>query len=188
MTTQYLTQNDLDNYGHELIDVTQRAALQAVVPHLQNLEFQNAQLQQRLAIEARRRLDDQVARGVPDYQQVDRDPRWHRWLLGIDSLSGRVRQTLLNEAISHGDPHRVKSFFDGFKREVGSTQQAAAAAAPRSRSAPLGTRTYSRQQIADLYEKRRKGEFKDDTWNKIEADIFKAQHENRIAAHPYITK
>ena len=32
--SNYLTQDDVDNYGPELIDVTQRAALQAVTPHL----------------------------------------------------------------------------------------------------------------------------------------------------------
>jgi hypothetical protein len=104
----YLTDEDVNNYGPELIDVTQRAALQAIQPQLQQLNQQNAQLQQRLAVEARRRLDSEIASAVPDYQTIDRDPRWHRWLLGIDSLSGRVRQTLLNEAIAAGDPHRVK--------------------------------------------------------------------------------
>jgi hypothetical protein len=121
---------------------------------------------------------------VPDYQQVDRDPAWHRWLLGIDHLSGRVRQTLLNEAIAAGDPHRVKSFFDGFKREHGSSQS------PRgtSRSTPFGSRTYTREQIGQLYEKRRKGGYTDDTWNRIEQDIFAAQKDGRVIAHPYITK
>ena len=84
----YLTNEDVQNYGPELISVTQRAALTAVAPHLQNLESQNAQLQQRLAVEARRRLDDQIARAVPAWQEIDKNPAWHRWLLGIDSLSG----------------------------------------------------------------------------------------------------
>ena len=114
----YLTQDDVDNYGPELINVTQRAALQAVAPHLQNLESQNAQLRQRMAIEARRNLDQQIASAVPNYQEVDRDPRWHRWLLGVDTLSGRIRQHLLNDAITAGDARRVKSFFDSFQQEA----------------------------------------------------------------------
>jgi hypothetical protein len=191
----YISQTDLDNYGHDLIDVTQRAALQAVEPHLQNLESQNAELQRRLAIEARRRLDDQVARAVPDLKQVDRDPRWHRWLLGIDSLSGRVRQTLLNDAISHSDAGRVKQFFDQFKREAGAqapaaTQTTTSRRGPFSRtgSPPLGSRTYTPQQIQQLYEKRRRGEFKDETWNRIEQDFFAAQKDGRVLMQPYLTK
>ena len=98
----YLTEQDVQNYGNELIDVTQRAALQAVAPQLQEIEQQNAELQRRLAKEARRRLDQAVEMAVPNYREIDRDPRWHRWLLGVDVLSGRVRQQLLNEAISVG--------------------------------------------------------------------------------------
>ena len=49
----YLTQEDVQNYGSDLVDFAQRAAAHAVAPHLQNLEQQNAELQRRLAKEAR---------------------------------------------------------------------------------------------------------------------------------------
>ena len=48
----YLTRDDVDNDGPELINVTQRAALQALSPHLTNLQQQNAELQQRLAVDS----------------------------------------------------------------------------------------------------------------------------------------
>jgi hypothetical protein len=66
MSTSYLTREDVDNYGSELVDFAQRAAVHAVAPHLQNLRQQNAALQQRLAQEARRNLDQRVAAAVPD--------------------------------------------------------------------------------------------------------------------------
>ena len=44
-SADYLTEQDVQNYGNELIDVTQRAALHAVAPQLQELEQQNAELQ-----------------------------------------------------------------------------------------------------------------------------------------------
>lgn len=53
----WLTQQDVQDYGTDLIDVVQRGALNAVAPHLQNLEQQNQELRQRLAVEARRNLD-----------------------------------------------------------------------------------------------------------------------------------
>ena len=156
------------------------------MPHLQNLESQNAALQQRLAIEARRRLDDQIARSVPDYRQVDADPRWHRWLLGIDVLSGRVRQQLLNDAISHGDAARVKSFFDGFKREVGSTQTPASTGTTSrpglfSRLASSG-KIYSRDEIAKIYRRHQQGAYANSEaeWQRQEADIIAAGREGRI--------
>ena len=100
----YLTQEDVTNYGDELTNFAQRAALHAIAPELQDIRNQNAELQARLAKEARRALDQTVEIAVPNYREIDRDPRWHRWLLGIDVLSGRVRQQLLNEAIIAASP------------------------------------------------------------------------------------
>jgi len=35
----YLTQEDVQNFGHELVDFSQRAAVHAVAPHLQELHW-----------------------------------------------------------------------------------------------------------------------------------------------------
>ena len=191
----YLTHEDVQNFGPEVIDVVQRGALNALAPTLQAIQQQNAELQRRLAVESRRRLDDQVSRAVPDYQTIDRDPRWHRWLLGVDSLSGRVRQQWLNDAISAGDAARVKFIFDSFRREVGGTQPTTATQATSTRptpfaarSTPYGARTYTPEQIRQIYENRRKGRYSDSKWAELEQDIFKAQAENWIVITPYITK
>jgi hypothetical protein len=184
----YLTQQDVDNYGPELISVTQRAALQAVEPKLREVEQQNNELRKRLAVEARRRLDQAVELAVPNFQEIDRNPRWHRWLLGVDVLSGRVRQTLLNEAISSASAPRVISFFNGFLQEevaTGHSEPApsstprptpmarepaiplASLAAPgRARPAtggdaslPSDKPTYTRAQVAQLYRMHQKGAY-----------------------------
>jgi hypothetical protein len=196
MTTQYLTSDDVNSFGPELISVTQRAALEAVSPHLQNLQQQNAQLQQRLAVEARRNLDQRVERAVPNFREIDRQPAWHRYLSGVDELSGRVRQTLLNDAIASGSEARIAAFFRSFQSQQAGNTQAPASTGTTSRPTPfstsrsssLGTRVYSREDIGRLYEKRRKGGYTDDTWNRIEADIFQAQRDGRVVDHPYITK
>jgi hypothetical protein len=54
----------------------------------------------------------------------------------------------------------------------------------------FGKRTYSREQIGQLYGAHRKGDFagREDEWNRIEADIFAAQREGRIHMDPYLTK
>ena len=205
----YLTDQDVENYGSELIDVTQRAALQAVQPQLAAVEAQNAELQRRLAVEARRRLDQAVEVSVPNYKEIDRNPRWHRWLLGIDVLSGRVRQQLLNEAISSSSAPRVISFFKGFLQEeaaTGHTESAPSAqqpAAPRAAAIPLASLAapgrarpatggdtafppdkpiYSRAQIAQLYRLHQKGAYvgREAEWQRQDADIIAAGREGRI--------
>jgi hypothetical protein len=184
----YLTQNDVDNYGSDLLDVSQRAALQAVAPHLQDLQQQNVHLQRQLAKEARHRLDQAVERAVPDFREIDRNPRWHRWLLGIDALTGKVRQLLLNDAVASGSVSRVKAFFNGFKAEEADQARAPSGSSRQARS--FGKPTSTREQIGQLYEQHRKGAYtgREDEWNKIEADIFAAQREGRVQGPPYLTK
>jgi hypothetical protein len=53
---------------------------------------------------------------------------------------------------------------------------------------PDNRRIYSRDQIRELYERHRKGAFGNDEWERIEQDIFQAQHEGRIQGAPYLTK
>jgi len=205
----YLTPQDADNYGPELLDLTQRAALQVIEPKLKELEAQNNELRRRQQQEQRRILDQQVELAVPDFREVDRNPRWHRWLLGVDVLSGRVRQTLLNEAISAGAAPRVVSFFNGFKQEEAATghiepsslsQQAyaprdpalslASLASPgRARPATGGESSlppekpfYTRAQIAQLYRAHQKGAYvgREAEWARQDADIIAAGREGRI--------
>jgi hypothetical protein len=180
----YLTQQDLDNYGGELIDVSQRAALQVVAPYIQQLQHESSDLRARQAREQRRALDERVAVAIPDFREVDRNPRWHQWLLGIDLLSGRVRQQLLNEAIASSDVHRIKSLFDAFRRSGSSTQSGGQAGSSQSAGRVRSTAgaIYSRDQIARLYEQHRRGAYngREQEWARLEHDIIRAGKEGRV--------
>jgi hypothetical protein len=177
----FLTQDDVNNYGTELVDFAQRAAAHCLAPHLMSLEQQNAELQARLAKESRHRLDSQVEQAVPNYREIDRDPNWHRWLLGYDVLSGEVRQRLLNAAIQRGDSSSVVAFFKAYQRESGSTHAASPASGGRGRSSgnkPI----YTRAQVAQLYAAHQKGLFagRESEWARQEHDIIAAGREGRI--------
>jgi hypothetical protein len=188
----YLTRQDEDNYGRDLLDVTQRAAMHAVAPHLQNLQQQNATLRQKLAKEERHRMDQQVEAAVPDFREIDKDPAWHRWLLGIDVLTGRQRQVLLNDAIARGSASRAIEFFRRFQQEQGASAYTGSytqTAPTFSRRSSSSVPTYTRDTIKQLYELHRKGAYagREAEWNRIEADIFRAQREGRVAG-VYLTK
>ena len=77
---------------------------------------------------------------MPNDREIDKDPRWHQWLWTPDPPSGRVRQTLLDEAIASATPHRVISFFQQFLQS-GHTAQATFHGQSSS------GRTYTRAQI-----------------------------------------
>ena len=94
------------------------AAAHAVAPHLQELERQNAELRNHLAREVRRNLDQRLAEAVPNFREIDRDPRWLQWLTGCNALSGQIRQQLLDDAVAKGNAGRVIAFFRGFLQEA----------------------------------------------------------------------
>jgi len=184
-----ITQRDVDDYGIELIDMTQRAAAQAVAPHLQELQGQTAALAREVAVERRKRLDLQVEQAVPNFREIDQDPGWHRWLSQIDPLNGVRRQDLLNSAVARGDIYRVIAFFRSWQNEYHASQASAPTTSRgRSSSSNGRQRTYDNESIKELYAQRRKGLIPDDQWVRIEADIFAAQREGRVNARPFWTK
>src|SRR5262249_40846569 len=189
MTTHnFLTRADVDNYGSDLVDFAQRAAAHAMAPHLQNLNAENAELRQRLAVEARHRLDQQVEAAIPNYRDIDRDPRWHQWLMTLDPLTGQIRQTILNDAIASGSAGRVIAFFRGFQQEASQTASSPSPHRSRNTAAPSKP-IYTRAHIGALYEQHRKGAYagREAEWARQEADIFAAQREGRVQG-VYLTK
>ena len=79
MAPQLLTAQDEENYGSELIDMTKRAAVEALAPELTQLHAENQQLrhlQQRAQrTEIERALDAQV----PNWREIYQDPRFSQF-------------------------------------------------------------------------------------------------------------
>src|SRR4029077_13859663 len=69
----YITDQDVQNYGSELINLTQRAAEQVVAPQLQRIEEENARLREQLAEEARKRLHEAVVMAVPNWREINQN-------------------------------------------------------------------------------------------------------------------
>jgi hypothetical protein len=171
----WLTQKDLEDYGSDVLDLAQRAALHATAPELQRIDAQNAELRQQLADSRQRMLYQALDSALPNWREIDNDPRWRQWLLFSDPFNGRPRQALLNEAIARGDAMRTLSFFRGYLAEAGQSPQP-----QHAPSAPTGKRTYARADItrySDLY---RRGRISESDYQKLSADIHAASKEGRI--------
>ena len=146
----YLTQQDVADYGSDLIDLTQRAAAHALSPQIEQLAQENHRLQHWLGVEARHRMDREVEAAVPNFREIDQDPRWHAWLSSRDSLSGQVRQTLLNDAIASGSVHRVVSFFKQFQNQAAAQTLFTGPPRPASRLTPDRRSRHSTKHIAEV--------------------------------------
>jgi hypothetical protein len=180
----YMDENDvLFLGGREGVGAVGRVANTILAPHLQQIQQTQQELQKQIAREQRHRLDQSVGQLVPDYKQIDDLPEWKKWLCQIDVLSGRVRQILLDEAIRAGNAQRVKSIFDAFRHDMGAAPARGASLARAGRSRQ-GLPFYTRAAIKQMYENRRKGLYADADWAAAEADLFRAQQENRVETVP----
>jgi hypothetical protein len=96
-----------------------------------------------------------------------------------DDYSGGIRSQLLRHAVSNGDAARVVNFYRGFQQEAGHPQYRSRGSSARSPA--VADNIYTRPQIQNLYERRRKGEINDAAWAKWEQEIFAAANQGRIA-------
>lgn len=131
-------------------------------------------------------MDQRVEAAIPDFRNIDTDPRWHAWLSGIDPLTGRRRQSLLNEAIAAADAPRTISFFRSFLKEVGAGGTPSTSRGSSSGRPPV----YTRSQIAQLFAQHRRGAYagREAEWQRQEADIIAAGREGRVIGPDLITK
>jgi hypothetical protein len=182
MAPQLVTVEDRENYGDALIDLTRRAAVDAVSPALNALRQENQHLQRMAARAQNANIQQELDRALPGWQQTYQDPRFSEWLAQPDDYSGAVRTQLLRDAVAKGDAGRVVAIYRGFVQEAGQHVPAAQQHASHSRqSATGGPRIYSRDDIRRLYEQRRLGQIDDATWAKWEPAIIQAANDGRIA-------
>jgi len=177
----YLTQQDLQNFGSEMVDLAQRAAMHAVTPELRHLEQQSADLQAQLARETQRGVDAALERAVPNWREINRDPRWLNWLMMPDLYSGQIKQRLLDAATARGAASSVIALFNGFLREAGAAGQAPAPAAAASYpTTASGRPIYTREQIRRASEDFRKGRISEQDYRRLSADFCRASGEGRV--------
>lgn len=210
---QFLTQEEINAYGPELIDVVQRAARAAIMPDLQNLQggVQAAvkQIGQRVQKVTVGSVEHQLDAALPQWRQINLDPRFKQWVSLPDVYSGQVRGKLLHAAFQAANAPRVLAFFKGFLAEEQATgqlpdpQAIEPAPPPRSAAIPLDSLAapgrprpasgslpaasadkpiFTRNQIAEFYRAVREGLYagRDGDKNATEQAIFSAQREGRV--------
>lgn len=219
-TEKLVTQADVEEYG-ESIDVMRRVSREELGSVMATVNALNDQL---LAIKSS--LDNNVmpqvrnvsqqhqrntaeqfwsrlGQAVPNWQDVNKDPDFHTWLLQIDPLTGVTRQQHLEEAQDNYDSGRVAAFFNAYTSLKGDNSQNTNAQSNRSASelekqvAPGRSRstqtaagssepkTYTRAQIEKFYSDVQKGKYRgrEKERDRTERDIFAAQQDGRIVTN-----
>lgn len=197
-------------YGAELLDVVGRRARESISPEVQALKDQLAQLQrqmggvsQSIVQTARERMHEELTAALPNWQQINGDPKFLEWLGLTDSYSGFIRQNMLRHAYERNETSRVLAFFNGFLADEAVTSPGrvpavapgsktpavdlgALAAPGRARQAasplPPEKPTFTRAQISQFYRDVVAGYYlgKDDEKAAKEADIYAAVQSGRV--------
>jgi hypothetical protein len=204
-----LKDQEIEEYGEDLIDVIKRAAMEAAMPEIDRLKAENAELQSKLGsvtetftTNARQKVYDRLDNDIPNWRDINSDEGYLAWLDTLDAYTNRMRRELLNEAFESNDAARVVAFFKGYLNE-NATVSRAYAEAPTPEKKPKvdmstlaapgkskGGTTPSTQEptvwrqseIAAFYADVRRGKFKNDPQAKerYEASIMDAIKHKRV--------
>lgn len=209
-----ITDQDREAFGEDMVDFAKRAAQEATTPllaHIQQLErelskFRNVvpmvQNVHNAQVESREeRFLSQLSSRVSDWERIDVDPNFLRWLTTADPMTGITRQTYLLDARRALDVDRVVNIITSWKEQSGGAPAPAARSKPNPASSELERqvapgrsmaaapapkaegKTYTRADVSKFYDDVRRGVYKGRDAERIaaEQDIFVAQREGRLA-------
>lgn len=203
-----LKDEEIEDYGSDMIDVVKRAAREEFMPLITQLQTDNTRLKELLGGmsksvtgDAREKLYDNMTKEVPNWEEINRSNGFLDWLDGTDTFSGTQRGSLLTQAFDKNDTARVMAFFKSYLNEnaiVSTVAPVVPPAEPKvdlmSMAAPGTARTqtpqraqaeksvYTHAGIAAFYRDVQVGKFKgrEEEQRAIEQDILIAPSEGRI--------
>lgn len=182
---------EIEQYGEGLIDVARRVAREelaskdAVIAKLQS-EINSIKSVTTTVVSDT--FFKSLTELVPDWESLNADENFLKWLDEIDELTGETRQQLLGKAESQRDPVRAAKFFNLYKKasqswaanSQTSLEQQIVPPANQPSASPPAKKIWTRGEIAGFYERVRRGMVSDSDAIAIEADITAATIEGRI--------
>ena len=123
-TPASLTEDEINDYGPEMVDIMRRVAAETAGPlqeEIHNLRSQMGHVQQETGNAFLNRMNSTIGAAIPDWSNLNRDPRFIEWSQLPDVFSGAIRKQLMQDAWNNGDPNRVIAFFRAFLAEEAAT-------------------------------------------------------------------
>jgi hypothetical protein len=200
---QVVDPKDIENFGADMIEMVQRYAEQVFQSMAEQFGGQVTALDARLvAIEqeltgvttrTEESLEQQfivtLTNLVSDWQTINVDPRWLKWLAEVDPIYGSNRQAALNQAREALDAQRVANVFNAFKaafpakpQDSLANQVAPSGAATPPQTGPVAAPILSSKFVEKFYNEVAKGRYvgREAEANRIDAEINQAAREGRI--------
>lgn len=182
---------EIEEYGEGLIDVARRVAQEELAKkdaQIRKLETKLDALEGVTTKTVEKDFYSLLSAKTPDWEKVNADKSFHKWLDEVDELTGYRRQDLLSQAEQARDADRVAKFFRAFektsKKQVeDNTLALETQVSPnntKTPNTPPAKRIWTRPEISEFYRRVRTGQVSDKDAVAIESDIHAATIENRI--------
>lgn len=117
-----VTDAEEEAFGRDLIDVQRRIAREAVAPVMAQvtaLEKENTALRELLGKTGSRvetmSFEQRLQATVPDFEQVNLDPKWVAWLDEVDPILRGPRRSVAQAAFESGDAEAVAEYVKLFR-------------------------------------------------------------------------
>lgn len=179
--TETVDPRDVDAYGQDLVEMVHRQIRAVLAAPVQKMNADMADLVKRLsaleekvtgaaktaAVTAEELFFANLAKEVPDYEQINVDQRFLDWLAQIDPVYGVPRQAALTTAQQNLDAGRVAAVFKAFKATLPQepvqrpadkqvSPKPSASVAPTPAQKPV----LSQREIAAFYDDVAKGKYR----------------------------
>lgn len=182
---------EIQEFGEPLVDLIRRAARDEISDKDQEIASLRSRLERFEVSNTKTAEIDfftRLSTSVPDWEEMNKDDGFLKWLAEYDELTGLQRQDALDDAVRNNDAIRAARFFNKWTEINKSKAETASRSleeqvvpTPVANSAPpAGKKIWTRSEIQDFYAKARRGEISDKDMVSIEADIHAAHIEKRI--------
>lgn len=142
------SQDEIDRFGPELLNlITSKAATMAneivtrkmaeFTPTIEKVQNEVRAVGQTVYESKEQEFWGELAKAVPDFEQVNSSQDFLIWLGQEDDISGARRQALMDQAAQRLDHKRVAKLFNAFKKDAGLTAAPAPASAPVPAAPPI---------------------------------------------------
>lgn len=206
LEVEELTDEERNDYGPDMIRVMEKTAAKVAAQVASKYEAEIADLKRNVgAVRAETEVSNQskfeqdLAKAVPDWLELNQDQGFLAWLGGVDTFSGQPRRDLLLAAYNRWDAPRVAAFFTAYKQATGALQQDQSGTQPgkvslETLAAPGRAKSttvkptlddkpnFTRAQIRKFYDDRAQGRYRghEADADRIEQQIFAATTEGRV--------
>lgn len=178
-----VTDKDREDFGEELIDLQRRVAAEVLAPVQQELarvQSENAKLREELGKTgntiATMSFEQMLATKVPDFAQVNADPKWVAWLNEVDPILRAPRRQAAQQAYANGDADGVKHYVDLWKATL-TTETAPSVASQELAAQVTPSRTGASAVPGDTTKRTYTADDADREWGRVDQLVRKGDYE-----------